>query len=484
MTRENWTSSIGFILASAGSAIGLGNIWKFPYMAGENGGGTFVLVYVLCVIFIGLPVMCSEMLIGRHTRRNIINAMGKIERLSANQNVRFVMSALSAGMAVAFATMHAWLPVVLALVGVYLFAKKGFAILGWICTIVALAILSYYAVIGGWIVEYIRLSLTGTLVPEAIDGAAATAVAQTSQTAFGAYIADPWRVLVGFVIFMAVTGWMLLGGIRAGIERMSKILMPLLFILLLVVIVRSVTLPGAGEGIKFLLKPTMDAFTPQVVLMALGQVFFSLSLGMAITVTYGSYLHKEHNVWRRAPARASSSAPFPRSSTPCGWAPSGRPASSSCSSSPHRASPPRPQARKPPHGGAHRLYPLHGDGSARGLLHRRLEPPAVAGQSHRGLHGRPGQGQLARHARQLREQLDAPLHRPLHGPAGGLGLDAAPRRPRIARAGRGLAHRPGHLGVPAPLGLAHRHPPRLPLRGRLPGPHLEEALKCASSSCC
>lgn len=300
MTRENWTSSIGFILASAGSAIGLGNIWKFPYMAGENGGGTFVLVYVLCVIFIGLPVMCSEMLIGRHTRRNIINAMGKIERLSANQNVRFVMSALSAGMAVAFATMHAWLPVVLALVGVYLFAKKGFAILGWICTIVALAILSYYAVIGGWIVEYIRLSLTGTLVPEAIDGAAATAVAQTSQTAFGAYIADPWRVLVGFVIFMAVTGWMLLGGIRAGIERMSKILMPLLFILLLVVIVRSVTLPGAGEGIKFLLKPTMDAFTPQVVLMALGQVFFSLSLGMAITVTYGSYLHKEHNILKAA----------------------------------------------------------------------------------------------------------------------------------------------------------------------------------------
>ena len=300
MTRENWTSSIGFILASAGSAIGLGNIWKFPYMAGENGGGTFVLVYVLCVIFIGLPVMCSEMLIGRHTHRNIINAMGKIERLSANVNVRFVMSALSAGMAVAFATMHAWLPVVLALAGVYLFAKKGFAILGWVCTIVALAILSYYAVIGGWIVEYIRLSLTGTLVPEAIDGAAATAVAQTSQTAFGAYIADPWRVLVGFIIFMAVTGWMLLGGIRAGIERMSKILMPLLFILLLVVIVRSVTLPGAGEGIKFLLKPTMDAFTPQVVLMALGQVFFSLSLGMAITVTYGSYLHKEHNILKAA----------------------------------------------------------------------------------------------------------------------------------------------------------------------------------------
>ena len=300
MTRENWTSSIGFILASAGSAIGLGNIWKFPYMAGENGGGTFVLVYVLCVAFIGLPVMCAEMLIGRHTRRNIINAMGKVERLSGSVGARFVLSTLSAGMAVAFATMEAWLPVALALAGVFLFAKKGFSVLGWVCTVVALAILSYYAVIGGWIVEYIRLALTGMLVPEAVEGAAAVEVAKTSQTAFAAYVASPWRVLVGFVVFMAVTGWMLLGGIRAGIERMSKILMPLLFVLLLVVIARSVTLPGAGRGVEFLLRPTLDAFTPKVVLMALGQVFFSLSLGMAITVTYGSYLHKEHNILRAA----------------------------------------------------------------------------------------------------------------------------------------------------------------------------------------
>ena len=202
MTRENWTSSIGFILASAGSAIGLGNIWKFPYMAGENGGGTFVLVYVLCVAFIGLPVMCSEMLIGRHTRRNIINAMGKVERLSANQSVRFVMSALSAGMAVAFATMQAWLPVAAALLGVYFFAKKGFAVLGWICTIVALAILSYYAVIGGWIVEYIRLSLTGTLVPDAVDGAVAAEVAQTSQTAFG-----PMSPIPGACLSASSSSW-------------------------------------------------------------------------------------------------------------------------------------------------------------------------------------------------------------------------------------------------------------------------------------
>ena len=300
MTRENWTSSIGFILASAGSAIGLGNIWKFPYMAGENGGGTFVLVYVLCVAFIGLPVMCGEMLIGRHTRRNVINAMGKVERLSGRPAVRFVLSVLSAGMAVAFATLHAWLPTVLALLGVWAFAKKGFSAIGWVCTAVALAILSYYAVIGGWIVDYIWRALTCTLAPALPDGATAAEVAKASGAVFGDYVANPWRVLVGFLIFMALTGVVLLGGIQKGIERMSKVLMPALFILLLVVIVRSVTLPGAAAGIEFLLKPTAAALSPKVVLMALGQVFFSLSLGMAITVTYGSYLHKEHNILRAA----------------------------------------------------------------------------------------------------------------------------------------------------------------------------------------
>ena len=300
MTRENWTSSIGFILASAGSAIGLGNIWKFPYMAGENGGGTFVLVYVLCVAFIGLPVMCAEMLIGRHTRRNVINAMGKIERISGRPDGRFVLSVLAAGMAVAFATMHAWLPTALALFGVWAFAKKGFSALGWVCTAVALAILSYYAVVGGWIVDYIWRALTGTLAPALPETATAAEVAQASGAVFRDYVANPWRVLVGFLIFMACTGVVLLGGIQKGIERMSKVLMPALFVLLLVVIARSVTLPGAGAGIKFLLMPTADAFSPTVVLMALGQVFFSLSLGMAITVTYGSYLHQEHNILRAA----------------------------------------------------------------------------------------------------------------------------------------------------------------------------------------
>lgn len=304
MSRENWTSSIGFILASAGSAVGLGNIWKFPYVAGQNGGGSFVLVYVLCVLLIGLPVMCSEMLIGRHARRNIINAMGKVEHIAGMSPVRYVLSVLSAGLAVAFAQMEAWAMVVAALFGVWVFARKGFAAIGWVCTAVALAILSYYAVVGGWIVEYIWRSATGALVTGHVAGADVTAeaaqIAADSGASFVAYMGNPWRVLVGFLVFMGLTGAVILGGIQAGIERVSKVLMPALFVLLLVVIARSVTMPGAWEGVVFLLKPTAAGFTPKVVLMALGQAFFSLSLGMAITVTYGSYLHKEHNILRAA----------------------------------------------------------------------------------------------------------------------------------------------------------------------------------------
>ena len=297
MARENWTSSIGFILASAGSAIGLGNIWKFPYVAGENGGGTFVLVYVLCVALIGLPVMCAEMLIGRHTRRNVINAMGKIELLSRSRVARWVLVGLSLALAGVLAGEQAWGLCAAALFAAGAFGWKGFAALGWVCTGVALAILSYYAVVGGWIVDYLWRALSGSLC---LAGESTAQAALDSGAAFGAYAGNPWRVLVGFVIFMGLTGAVILGGIQAGIERVSKVLMPALFVLLLVVIVRSVTLPGALAGVDFLLRPRVEGFSPRVVLMALGQAFFSLSLGMAITVTYGSYLHREHNVLRAA----------------------------------------------------------------------------------------------------------------------------------------------------------------------------------------
>ncbi len=297
MARENWTSSFGFILASAGSAIGLGNIWKFPYVAGENGGGTFVLVYVLCVLFVGLPVMCAEMVIGRHTHRNVINAMGKVEALSPRSPVRYVLSALALALAGVLFTMKAWVLGVVAIGGAVAFARKGFAALGWVCTAVALAILSYYAVVGGWIVDYIWRAVSGSLC---LTGESAAQAAQASSAIFADYTADPWRVLIGFCVFMALTGAMIWSGIQAGIERISKVLMPMLFLLLLVVLVRGVTLPGAWDGVVFLFKPTSAAFTPKVVLMALGQAFFSLSLGMAITVTYGSYLHRDQNILKSA----------------------------------------------------------------------------------------------------------------------------------------------------------------------------------------
>lgn len=298
MARENWTSSIGFVLASAGSAIGLGNVWKFPYMAGSNGGGSFVFVYLLCVFLIGLPVMCSEMFVGRFTRRNVINALGKVEQLSGSVVGRVALCSLSGAAAVLFATMQAWLLSAMALFGVWAFLKRGYAALGWVCCALSFVILSYYAVVGGWIVEYVWRSLTASFA--GVDGGSASEVAKTSIEAFDAYAGNPWRVLVGFLIFMGLTSAVILGGIQAGIERVSKVLMPALFVLLLVVIVRSVTLPGAWEGVVFLLKPTKAGFTPKVMMMALGQAFFSLSLGMAITVTYGSYLSKKQSILKAA----------------------------------------------------------------------------------------------------------------------------------------------------------------------------------------
>ncbi|MDO4527947.1 MAG: sodium-dependent transporter [bacterium] len=285
MARENWGSSLGFILAAAGSAIGLGNIWKFPYMVGENGGGSFVLVYLLCIVLIGLPVLCSEMLIGRSMKRNVINAMSKLEQLSHRPIMRTILCLLATGLVTLFFYAHACGLVILSALAIWAFSKKGFAIAGWICTIVALVILSYYAVVGAWIVEYIWRSLSNTL---------------TTGASFDNYISSPWHVLPSFIIFMTLTGIVVWGGIQKGIELASKILMPALFILLLIIIGRSLTLPGAMEGVKFLFKPTMEAFSPKVCLMALGQAFFSLSLGMAIAVTYGSYMKRKQNILRSA----------------------------------------------------------------------------------------------------------------------------------------------------------------------------------------
>ncbi|WP_404422502.1 sodium-dependent transporter [Thalassospira australica] len=242
--REHWGSRLGFILAAAGSAVGLGNIWKFPYMAGENGGGAFLLIYLALVFTIGLSVMLAEMVIGRMAEKNAIGAFAKLKG-------------------------GAW------------------PLVGLCGVAAAFIILSFYSVVAGWTISYMVKSITGALAIE--DPAALGNI-------FGGFISDPVSPLIYHALFMALTIFVVLAGVGSGIERASKILMPALFALLLILIVRSVTLPGAGEGIAFLLSPDFSKVTWATVSEALSQAFFSLSLGMGAMITYGSYLSKKENI--------------------------------------------------------------------------------------------------------------------------------------------------------------------------------------------
>lgn len=234
--RAQWGSQIGFILAAAGSAIGLGNIWRFPYTTGENGGAAFVLIYILCVLIIGIPVLIAELTLGRHTQRNPVGAIKAIV------------------------------------------PTGSWKLLGYLGIITGIVILSYYSVVAGWTVGYI----------------VKTATHQTSD--FTQFIADPKSEFGYFIVFLALTMFVVLGGVKGGIERWSKILMPLLFLILLGLIVFSLTLPCAEKGIKFYLNPDLSKITGKTILAALGQAFFSLSLGMGAMITYGSYISRNTNL--------------------------------------------------------------------------------------------------------------------------------------------------------------------------------------------
>ncbi len=239
--REQWGSKIGFILAAAGSAVGLGNIWKFPYVTGTNGGGAFVLIYVLMVACIGFSVMLAELVIGRRAQLNAVGSFAKIKG-------------------------GAW-PMV-----------------GWLGLACGFLILSYYGVVGGWTIKYILHSFTGLME---IAGAG------KAGDAFGGFISNPVMVVVYQALFMFATIWVVYRGVGEGIERYCKVLMPALFILLIILIGRAVTLDGAAAGIEFYLKPDFSKVNSGTVLAALGQAFFSLSLGMGCMITYGSYLQKD-----------------------------------------------------------------------------------------------------------------------------------------------------------------------------------------------
>lgn len=243
--REQWGSRIGFIVAAAGSAIGLGNIWRFPTVTGQNGGGAFVLLYLVLVFLVGIPVLMVELSLGRKAQRNPVGAF----------------KTLASG------TLWKWVGAM----GV----AAGFIIL------------SFYSVIAGWSVAYIFKFLLG-----AFTGLSPAGIAQE----FNALVTHPVIPLLWHGLFMLLTAGIVVLGVAWGIERWNKILMPMLLVLLIVLVVRSVTLDGAREGVYWLLRPDFSQLSFASVLTALGQVFFSLSLGMGAMITYGSYLGARENI--------------------------------------------------------------------------------------------------------------------------------------------------------------------------------------------
>ncbi|MBQ6471594.1 MAG: sodium-dependent transporter [Victivallales bacterium] len=285
--RENWGSKLGFILATAGSAIGLGNVWRFPYITGVNGGGAFVLVFLLTVLFCGLPIMMCELILGRATHKNPVEAFGCLER--RRSVLAHYISVICVLYGVTFICIGNYGLGVLAVLFGVLFWRYGFAMAGVLAVLVAVLINSYYCVIGGWILEYVRLSFAGHL--------ADINTVEAASNAFGGFLEQPWRVILFHWVFLTIVAAMLFGGIKNGIERWSKVLMPMLFLLLLVVIVRSVTLPGAMEGIRFLFRPDFSKLGTGSVMSALGHSFYTLSLGMAIVITYGSYQRNNENLF-------------------------------------------------------------------------------------------------------------------------------------------------------------------------------------------
>lgn len=244
--RGNFGSRFGFVLAAAGSAIGLGNIWRFPYVAAENGGGAFVLLYLVFILGIGVPVIIAELSVGRASQKNPVGAF----------------RALAPG---------SWWPAI-----------------GGIGVLTGFGILSFYSVVAGWTLGYIVKTLKGDFLG-GITG-------EESGAAFDAMSQTAWVTILLTAIFMLLTILVVRGGVSKGIERAAKILMPVLFVLLVFLAVRAVTLPGAGEGLRHLFSFEYEKITIQVVVKALGQAFFSLSLGMGAMITYGSYLQRKENL--------------------------------------------------------------------------------------------------------------------------------------------------------------------------------------------
>ncbi len=252
--RGQWSGRLGFILAAAGSAIGLGNLWKFPYVTHQNEGGAFVLVYLAAVVLVGFPIMAAEVLLGRRAARSPVGT---------------------------FATLSEGRP-----------GGKAWTAVGFLGVAAGFIILSYYSVVAGWTLHYILLSLQGELAVLARD---ATAL----QTHFvDDFLADGSQQVGFHLVFMTATVAAVFFGVKKGIERVAKILMPLLFAIILFLVVYSTTTSGFGEAMGFLFRPNFGDLEPSAILEAVGQAFFSLSLGMGAMLTYGSYMRRESSVPR------------------------------------------------------------------------------------------------------------------------------------------------------------------------------------------
>jgi len=239
--REHWGSRVGFILAAAGSAIGLGNIWRFPYMTGEHGGAAFIVIYLIAVFLLGYPLMVNETVLGRASQRDPVGAF----KVLASGTSWWLLGAL----------------------GVF----TGFIIL------------SYYVVVAGWSVAYIYKVVVAVYTPGI-----------NNEEIFKNHITSLWEPIIWAAVFMLLTIGIIASGVVNGIQRWSLILMPILFAIMIILIVRSVTLPGATAGLLYYLKPDFSEVSGRTFLAALSQAFFSLSLGMGVFITYGSYL-KDHD---------------------------------------------------------------------------------------------------------------------------------------------------------------------------------------------
>ena len=244
-SRGKWGSRAGFILAAAGSAVGLGNIWRFPYMTGRNGGALFVLIYIGCVVILGLPVLLAELALGRATAKNPVGAFQAIR------------------------------------------PGTKWHYTGYLGVTTAVMILSFYAVIAGWTLGYCFKTLVGRF--KTVGQAEVAAI-------FSRFIASPWLQIALLALFLFLTAFIVNRGVAAGLEKFSKVLMPALFLIMVLLMVRSLTLPGAEKGLAFYLQPDFAKIDGRVLLEAMGQAFFSLSLGLGTMLTYGSYLGKKENI--------------------------------------------------------------------------------------------------------------------------------------------------------------------------------------------